>query len=114
MENKITNQDWFLTALGLVFLITSLFTHNMFALGWSSGIFLTLNIKWYFPQKENAENFLKQNEKMEIKECKLNKESNCACYLKSCKKVDDCAVKLLMKKGFTVEDCFILKSFSAK
>lgn len=48
---------------------------------------------------------------MEIKECKLNKESNCTCYLKPCKEVDDCAVKLLIRKGLTVEDCFILKSF---
>lgn len=48
---------------------------------------------------------------MEIKECKLNKESNCTCYLKPCKGVDNCAVKLLIKKGLTVEDCFILKSF---
>jgi hypothetical protein len=48
---------------------------------------------------------------MEIKECKLNDKGQCTAYLKPCAKIDDCASKLLMKKGLTVENCFILKSF---
>lgn len=48
---------------------------------------------------------------MEIKECNLNKESNCTCYLKPCGKVDDCAVKLLIKKGFTVSQIHSLSTF---
>jgi hypothetical protein len=34
----------------------------------------------------------------EIKMCKLNEYGQCACYLKPCVKIDDCALKLLIKK----------------
>lgn len=34
----------------------------------------------------------------DIKECKLNKNSNCTCYLEKCSEISDCALKLMRKK----------------
>jgi hypothetical protein len=52
--------------------------------------------------------------KMEIKECKLNEKGQCTAYLKPCAKIDDCASKLLMKKGLSLEEISVLSLFSAE
>jgi hypothetical protein len=38
-------------------------------------------------------------ENKEIKDCKLNKKGFCECYLKNCIEINDCAVKILMKRN---------------
>ena len=35
----------------------------------------------------------------EIKECHLNKNGNCTCYLKQCSAVADCATKLIIQRN---------------
>jgi hypothetical protein len=51
---------------------------------------------------------------MEIKECKLNNKSECTAYLKPCVEINDCATKLLMKKGFSVFQIDSLSNFFAE
>ncbi len=38
-------------------------------------------------------------ENKEIKDCKLNVKGLCECYLKKCIQVNDCSLKLLIKRG---------------
>lgn len=38
-------------------------------------------------------------ENTEIKDCKLNVEGFCECYLKKCTVIKDCSLKILIKKG---------------
>lgn len=42
--------------------------------------------------------FAEKRIKTEVKECKLNKNSNCTCYLEKCSEISDCALKLMRKK----------------
>jgi hypothetical protein len=47
---------------------------------------------------------IKQTMKMEIKECKLNDKGQCTAYLEPCVKIDNCATKLLIRKGLSLEE----------
>ena len=35
----------------------------------------------------------------EIKECHLNKNGNCTCYLEKCVEISDCATKLIIQRN---------------
>jgi hypothetical protein len=49
---------------------------------------------------------------MEIKQCKLNEKGHCTAYLKPCVEIDDCATKLLMSKGLSLEEISVLSLFA--
>ena len=41
---------------------------------------------------------------MEIKQCKLNEKSQCTAYLEPCSNINDCALKLFVRKGSSLEE----------
>lgn len=48
MKSRVTNTEVILFFIGLMFAIISIITWNYYIFGFSTGIFSTLNVIWYF------------------------------------------------------------------